>query len=50
MCYLYISLGRRTIVNMGIWIFEGKLLMSFVVLCEIGAESLITNAADSSSS
>lgn len=50
MCYLYISLGRRTVVNKGIWIFGGKLLLSFVMLCEIAAESLVTSAADSSGS
>lgn len=49
MGYLYVSFGRSMIVNKGSRIFGGKLFMSFVVLCQIAAESLITNAADSSS-
>jgi len=47
---IYVSFGRSMIVNKGSRSFGGKLFMSFVVLCKIAAESLITNAADSSSS
>lgn len=36
------------IVKKGSQIFGGKLFMSFVVLCKIAAESLLTSAADTS--
>lgn len=38
------------VVNKGSQILGGKLFMSFVVLCKIAAEIIITNAADSSNS
>lgn len=43
-----VLLPRSMIFKQGSQVFAGKLLMSFVVLHKIAAESLFTSAADSS--